>query len=131
MPPLPDPDKDRARWHLGYTSDAVPRGDSLILEDRMENVPTAGLVTRFQELLNRCDRTYAEAESDAQTDGTAYRRLITGDVNRTDIEYRPDDLRDRRKSYIYETDLLARRLGVRNYTNPKNQQYLHLGVVDL
>lgn len=128
MPSLPFPDQQKVKFHLSY-SGATPIGDTALLQERMDNIPSTELVTQIQGLITRCDRVFAQSEMNQQTAGIAYNRIITGDTNRADREDRPESLRVRQKAYLAETNLLALRLGVMNYTSPSNAGYLHFGVV--
>lgn len=128
MPALTFPDQQKVKFHLSY-SGAMPIGDVALLQERMGNIASTELVTAIVGLIARCDRVFGESEPNNQTAGIAYNRIITGDTNRADRADRPESLRTRQKAYLRETDLLALRLGVLNYTNPANSGYLHFGVV--
>jgi hypothetical protein len=130
MPSLAFPEQQRARHHLGYTNRAVPAGDELILNrSLLDDTKTFEWVQFALKLLNRCDKTFDESETDQQDSGIAYRRVLTGDRNYTDVEYRALTQSQREKAYIRETDRLARFLGARNYNNPENWQYLNYGSI--
>lgn len=127
MPNLSYPDQQRARHHLGYTSRAVPVGDEVILNSVFaDQSKTAEWVNFASRLLLRCDRVFDKTEMDQQDSGVAYRRNLTGDRNYTDIEYRSESRRQREKAYVDETNRLARFLGVTNYSDPDNWQYLNV-----
>jgi len=128
MPALPFPTQQKVKFHLAY-SDAVPLGDAVLLENRMNTIASTELVTLITEQVARCDRVFGESELNKQTAGITYNRIITGDVNRTDREDRSEPTRLREKAYLRECDRLALSLGVLNYRNPENHQYLHFGVV--
>lgn len=127
MTALTPTDKMRARFHLAY-SDAVPDGDRALLEDRMDHLDSPVWAGQIRARLDRCDRTLRETESDAQDTGLASRRVILGDVNRTDVEYRSLSQRDRDKAYLAETSGLALELGVPNYRDPKWWGNMHMRV---
>jgi hypothetical protein len=122
MSSLADTDKSRARYHLGY-NETVPFGDRALLEVRMTKIADSYTVGKIGDRLDRCDRTLAETESDEQSSGVASKRLLLGDVNRTDIEYRTETLKTRWKVYYDETDALAREIGAMNWRKPEMDQY--------
>lgn len=131
MPQLPTTDRDRVRVLLSYLSDAVPYGDQALLERALLKDYSTTAITALQTQLTRCDRALTNSEINQQVAAVAYNRVIVGDVNRTDREDRPEPYRVRRKAYIQETDRLALLVGVRNYTNPANHQYLRYGTFQL
>lgn len=122
MSSLADTDKSRVRYHLGY-NETVPFGDRALLESRMAKVADSYTVSKIVDRLDRCDRTLAETETDEQSSGIASKRLLLGDVNRTDIEYRAESLKTRWRYYYDETDALAREVGVVNWRKPEMDQY--------
>lgn len=123
-------DVERCKFHLGYTSRAVPIGDEVILNSVFaDNGKTTEWVTFCRKLLDRCDRVFDKTELDQQDSGVAYRRNLTGDRNYSDIEYRAEARSQRERAYIKETDRLARYLGVQNYNNPDNFQYLNSSAI--
>lgn len=128
MTVLETQDKYRVRYHLAYT-EAVPDGDRALLEDRMDNLDSPFYVNRIKARLDRCDRSLEESETDAQSSGVTNKRILLGDVNRTDLEYRAESWDKRKKAYVYETDQLALELGVPNYRNPEfwGNNTLHMG----
>jgi len=130
MPMLLFADQERAKNHLGYTSRAVPLGDGVIFRAALyDNDRTVEWIAWAVKLLNRCDRTFDESETDAQDSGIASRRVLTGDRNYSDIEYRPPSQKERDRAYIAETDRLARFLGATNYNNPDNYQFLNVSAM--
>lgn len=122
MVALSETDKSRVRYHLSY-SDAADDGDRALLEDRMINIRDALTQTRITAILNQLDVQEIFLQGDLAGGNGDYvnvllsRRLITGDVNRTDIEYRPEDPKTREKKYVTMTNFLAVKLGVVNYHN--------------
>lgn len=130
MPNLSFAQQQNVRHHLGYTSRAVPTGDEVILNKALEdNTRTAEWVLFGGRLLQRCDRTFEKTEMDQQDSGVAYRRVLVGDRNYSDIEYRAEPRRQREQAYVAETNRLARFLGVTNYTDPNNWQYLNVSAI--
>lgn len=126
MPQLVTADVEDIKNLLGYQSPAVPVGYQTLLNKSLVLERTTQDITWIKKLITRCKKTFDESESDAQDSGVAYRRVITGDTNRSDIEYRSTSERDRRKSFIFETDTLARHMGIQNFSNPKNFHLLNL-----
>lgn len=121
MPGLTANQQEDCKFYLGYTSPAVPQGDALILNKRILALGyTTQWLARLDQLLLRCKNTWEKSEMDLQDSGITYRRNITGDTNRTDIEHRPESLRTRERQFVKESDRLGRYLGVRNYNNPDN-----------
>lgn len=121
MPGLTANQQEDCKFYLGYTSRAVPQGDELILNQRILALGyTTQWLTRLDQLLLRCKNAWEKSEMDLQDSGITYRRNITGDTNRTDIEYRSESLRTRERQFVKESDRLGRFLGVRNYNNPDN-----------
>jgi len=130
MPMLLFADEERAKNHLGYTSRAVPFGDEVILRVALnDNSRTVQWIAWAVKLLDRCDRTFDETETDAQDSGISSRRVLTGDRNYSDIEYRAPSQKERDQAYIAETDRLGRFLGATNYNNPDNHQYLNVSAM--
>lgn len=117
MTALTETDKMRVRFHLCYNQ-AVPDGDRQLLEARMNDLDSPVWASGIRARLDRCDRTLAKTEIDAQTSGVANRRTIVGDVNRTDAYFVASQMKDRQKAYLTETDNLALELGCPNYRNP-------------
>lgn len=111
-------DKSRVRYHLAY-NESVPTGDRALLELRMTRIADTYTVSKIVERLNRCDRTETESETDAQTSGIASKRLLLGDVNRTDVLYETVSLEKRYKAYLKECDAVAVALGVKNWRDPE------------
>jgi hypothetical protein len=118
-------DKQRVRFHLAYSA-AVPDGDRALLEDRMENLDSPVWASQIRARLDRCDRTLAESETDAQSTGLRDRRVILGDVNRTDVSYSALTLKERAKAYLGETNQLALEIGAPNYRDPAWWGNLHM-----
>lgn len=125
MPVLSDTNKERVKHHLAYSA-SVDAGDLALLEDRCNNVPTATQVVRIGIILDQLDLLEKFLVSDVTATnppGGDYaqelesRRLITGDVNRSDITYKPEEFEKRLKRYIKLTDHLALKLGVVSYHN--------------
>ena len=130
MPTLSFNDQERVRRHLGYTSDAVPWGDEVVLSHALaKDSRSSQWLLNAIALLDRCDRTFAKTEMDAQDSGVAYRRVLVGDRNYSDVEYRAESRKQRQKAYVEETNQLGRYLGARNYSDPDNWQYLSYGSV--
>lgn len=126
MPTLSNGEQELVKFHLGYTSDAVPYGDQLLLNKVLaDNNKTAEWTGYASNLLLRVVRTFEKTELDKQDTGIAYKRSLIGDRNYSDVEERAVPKRERDKAYIQETDHLARYMGVRNYNNPENWQYLN------
>lgn len=123
-------DVERVKFHLGYTSRSVPVGDEVILNSVFADPgKTTEWVNYARKLLDRCDRVFEKTELDFQDSGIAYRRNLTGDRNYTDTEFRAETRASREKAYILETNRLARYLGVINYNNPDNFQYLNVSAI--
>ncbi len=121
--------KERIKFHLSYTSDAVPSGDFAILNSRLDADYAAEQIDAIATMLARISRVWTNSEVNQQEAGVFYNRILTGDVNRTDREDRAEPYKLRRRAYLDETDRLALYFGVRNYTNPANHQHLHWGTV--
>jgi hypothetical protein len=120
-------EKNKIRFLLGYSSTAVPWGDQALLQRALNRTDYSTVeVSEIHNQILRCERTWAEIETAG--DDIAYRRLITGDVNRTDTEFRSERPAARRRAFLYEADQLALSLGVRNYRSPENSQYIHYGL---
>ncbi|NBU23987.1 MAG: hypothetical protein EBS38_08845, partial [Actinobacteria bacterium] len=82
----------------------MPAGDEIILNRVFQsNDYPVEWVQWGIKLLNRCDRTFDESETDAQDSGIAYRRVLTGDRNYSDVEYRALTQAQREKAYVKET----------------------------
>lgn len=129
MPSIGLPDQEIIKFHLNYLSEATPAGDRAWLQKQLDANRTPGAINMILAQVRRVERTWNETETDEQSSGVAYRRIITGDTNRSDIEFRPEPSRARWKAYIRELDQLAMTLGVLNYRNPKNEHLLHYGVI--
>lgn len=128
MPAIATTDQELIEFYLGFTSEGVPNGDLAIFNRRViqkTNWKSAVLI-EIAAQVQRCKRTWEEVEDAG--DDIAYRRNITGDVSRTDTEFRSERWEKRIKFFLYESDHLALTLGVRNYRNPKNFKYLHYGL---
>lgn len=126
MPTLPNASQELAKFHLGYTSDAVPYGDFTLLNNVLaDDNKTVEWVTQAGLLLQRIVRVFDATEIYKGDTDIAYKRNLTGDRNYSDVEERGLPVKDREKAYIRETDRLARHFGVRNYNNPENWQYLN------
>lgn len=126
MPVLSDTNKERVKYHLAYSA-SVDAGDLALLEDRMNNVPTATQVVQIGLILDQLDILARFLVSDGTSNnppGGDYaqqlesRRLLVGDVNRSDITYRNQPYQKRYKTYVDHTNYLALKLGVVNYHNP-------------
>lgn len=115
-------DKSRTRYHLAY-NESVPTGDRALLELRMTKIADSYTVGKLVDQLARCDRTKAETETDEQSSGIASKRLLLGDVNRTDVLYETVPLEKRIKAYLRECNALATELGVRNWRDPEMDDY--------
>lgn len=127
MPALDPGDINLIPFYLGYIGTTTPWGDKALLQralDRTDYTNEARSEIALQ--VQRCKRTWEEIEE--ASDDVAYRRIIIGDVNRTDTEFRSEKPAARKRAFIYEADQLALTLGVRNYRNPENAQYLHYGL---
>lgn len=118
-------DKSRARYHLAYNS-SVPTGDRATMEVRMTTIADSYTVSKIRDRLDRCDRTEAESESDEQGSGIVSKRLLLGDVNRTDLLYQTASPSVQAKAYMKECHALALALGVRNWRDPELQGYRRL-----
>lgn len=122
MSSLADADKSRARYHLAY-NESVPTGDRALMEVRMSRIADSFTVGKIKDRLDRCDRTEFESESDEQSSGIASKRILLGDVNRTDLLYTAATLQQQAKAYMKECDALALALGVRNWRDPELEPY--------
>lgn len=127
--------KSRIRILLRY-SDAVPDEDRALLEDRMDNVADSYTATEIENRVIRCESADLNTiEGDLTTGGTGAtptirsKRILLGDVNRTDANYTTASLRERQDVFIYETTQLALILGVPNYANPAwwGNRSMHMG----
>jgi hypothetical protein len=128
MPNLSTLQIAKLRKHLGYNSRAVPIGYQTLFKKAIELPREQDQIDALQELIERCDRVFEQTEITKQGDGVASRRLLTGDVNRTDIEYRPENWRTRKRAYVYETDQLGAELGVTNFRSPANKDLMNFDV---
>lgn len=126
MPQLVTADVETIKNLLGYQSPAVPVGYRTLLQKSLVLERTAQDILWIKKLLVRCNKTFDESESDAQDSGVAYRRVITGDTNRSDIEYRSASQKERDKAFVKETDILSRHMGIKNFSNPNNFHLLNL-----
>lgn len=127
MPPIPAAVRELAQFYLGYDSESVPAGDKALLARAFARTDwTNAFITEFTAQVNRCQRTWNEIEQ--ASDDISYRRIIVGDVNRTDSEFRSESRRQRVRAFLYESDQLALSLGVRNYRNPENAPWIHYGL---
>jgi hypothetical protein len=122
MSSLSDLDKSRVRHHLGY-NESVPTGDRALLELRMTRIADSFTVGKIVDKLARCDRSLAETETDEQSSGIASKRILLGDVNRTDVLYTQERLEKRLRAYKRDCDALARDVGVRNWNDPELDDY--------
>lgn len=122
MSSLADVDKARVRYHLAY-NESVPTGDRALLEKRMTTIHDTYTVAKIVDRLDRCDRTEAETETDQQESGITSKRLLLGDVNRTDVLYEAVSLEKRYKAYMLECNAVAKSLGVRNWRDPELDEY--------
>jgi hypothetical protein len=122
MSSLSDLDKSRVRYHLAY-NESVPTGDRALLEVRMTRIADSYTVGKIVDRLARCDRTEAESETDEQSSGITSKRILLGDVNRTDVLYAQEPLEKRLRAYKRECDALALALGVRNWRDPEMDGY--------
>lgn len=118
MSSLSDLDKSRARYHLAY-NESVPTGDRALMELRMTRILDSYTVGKIVDRLDRCDRTEVESETDEQGSGIASKRILLGDVNRTDVLYAAPTLQQQAKAYMKECTALAIMLGVRNWRDPE------------
>lgn len=126
MTVLTDELKKAVRYHLAYT-DAAPDEYRALLEDRMDHLQDSTWITRIQRLIWICDDALRNTiNSDPgygiQLGALPYlksKRILLGDVNRTDAEYTTDSIKQRKKWYLDSTDELAISLGVPNFRNPK------------
>jgi len=122
MSSLSDLDKSRVRYHLGY-NESVPTGDRALLEHRMTRIADSFTVGKIVDKLLRCDRSLAETETDEQSSGISSKRILLGDVNRTDVLYTQEPLEKRIRAYKRDCDALARDLGVVNWNDPEMDGY--------
>lgn len=140
MPLIPDTDKARIRRHLGYIErtdpvtgrvfSAVPNGYLVLFKRAIDLDYRADDIVTIQQLLNELDTLRPQRLPHNQADGIGYRRLITGDTNRTDIEYRPESLRARKRAYIDLGDELCNLLGIPyNFKDPANEHLLNRDVL--
>lgn len=111
-------DQKRVRFHLSYTSAAVPDGDQYLLETRMQNIPDLFTVGKIREHLDRCDRAFDKSEMDQQVAALLATDTYAGDINRTNVKQATESLKTRRQNYLFETNMLALRIGAPNYTDP-------------
>jgi hypothetical protein len=127
MPAIDTTTQERIPFYLGYTSQAVPWGDRALLRRALDRTDYNNWeLSEIGKQVDRCQRTWEEIEE--ASDDVAYRRIIIGDVNRTDTEFRSEKFTGRKRAFIFESDQLAATLGVRNYRNPANAEYLHYGL---
>lgn len=127
MPAIDTTTQERISFYLGYTSQAVPWGDKALLRRALDRSDySSSELSEIAAQVSRCQRTWNEIEE--ASDDVAYRRIIIGDVNRTDTEFRSEKFRGRKQAFVFESDQLALTLGVRNYRNPINAEYLHYGL---
>jgi hypothetical protein len=127
MASIPDSDKAKARFYLGYVGESIPWGDQALLTKALARTDyDATIVTLISGQVTRCADAWTEIAVPAGE--LAYNRNITGDVNRTDQELRSRDRRKRERDFVKESDQLALTLGVRNYRNPENLQFVHYGL---
>lgn len=128
MPAIATTDQQLIKFYLGYTSESVPFGDQAIFKRRVTDRTDweSAVITEIAAQVQRCKRTWEEIEEAG--DDISYRRNITGDVNRSDLEYRSERWEKRKKIFVNEANELAVTLGVRNYRDPANRKYLHHGL---
>jgi len=122
MSSLADLDKSRVRYHLAY-NESVPTGDRALLEKRMTRVADSYTVGKLVDQLARCDRAKAETETDEQSSGITSKRILLGDVNRTDVNFQVEPIEKRLKAYLRDCNDLAKELGVRNWRDPELDGY--------
>ena len=115
----------------GHTYSSVPTGHMALFEKAVQREYRADdIAETFVPLLAELDELYPQRLPHKQSDGIEYRRLITGDTNRTDVQYRPESTRARKRAYLMCGNELCNLLGLpKNYRDPANSGYLNKEVV--
>lgn len=126
MPALVNAQIEKIKQHLGYYSPAVPAGYATLLAKSIARERSTEEITYINTLIARCDRVFTQTEPNEQGDGVEYRRVITGDTNRTDIQYRPLSQAQLERDYVRETNRLGDCLGVPNFHSPEYKALLNI-----
>lgn len=129
MPVFTEDQKNAIRVALGYTTNQIPSGDYVILNQELARTRSDGELGAIMWQSDECYRCLGLQRLDMQESGIEYRRIITGDTNRTDIQFTAESLRTRERKFIRETDRLARLLGAINYSNPENEDRMLKGTI--
>lgn len=142
MPLLSPATQAKIRKHTGYIESvdpitqrpysAVPPGYMRLFKAAVADREWQAIdvTTTIDPLIAELEELYPQRLPHKQEDGIGYRRLITGDTNRTDIEYRPESLRARKRAYIEAGNELCNLLGLPyNFKDPANAYLLNKDVI--
>lgn len=110
--------KSQCRFHLSYNA-GTPAGDRARLERAMSEVPDSYTVGKIEQILVRCEDAFSDTQLEAGDLTSDEQVGITGDVVRTTTQKLRASWQKRQRNYEGETRLLARSLGVRNYSDPE------------
>lgn len=121
MASLSRKDKERVKFHLGYSSYAgIPAGDVEILEEAMDDIASEVQEQYIIQLLDRLDLVW-ELKDPTNPSTYTQAQIYAGDINRTRKDLSPRDAaRLWNAIYLEMTDELARTLWVSNYRQERN-----------
>ena len=117
-------DKDRARFHLGYTSYAgIDAGDVAQLEEAVQDIRSDYSLCRIIEQLDICDDAWESSKATREAFRFDVRESYAGDINRTILRDTTGNVKRWWEIYLWETDQLANLLWTPNYRQPDIQRY--------